>query len=212
MWPTLVDLIASYAERNRSNINKTDKPNNSGNVAALTTAIGTCVGAGLAGIAAIVFYCQLSVMQQANMDANKSFIDGHKAFVFVSEFPTIRVYDGDKLVGTNITPVLRNGGETQSSGLTFLAYGFFDGNGFKQPCYNFPTKGLLGPNSNLPLQKCFVPLSDIESANAVEGKTNPYYLRPWRTMTFAHAIEAIAPTKNAKARDTAFQRERSAPI
>ena len=72
-WAALADLIRSYAEYNRAKAKSAEnyKAQPEG-TAAWLTAGGTIGAAILAFVAAVIFWCQLGAMQQANRDTGKT--------------------------------------------------------------------------------------------------------------------------------------------
>ncbi len=81
----LTNLICSYAAYNREKTEqiKNPKPHPEGWAAKLT-AFGTVIAAILAFVAAVIFWCQLGTMQQANIDNRNALVQSQRAWVFPS--------------------------------------------------------------------------------------------------------------------------------
>src|SRR5258707_10256872 len=180
MWSALTDLVNSYAAYNRAKIQNSEHPKSqSEGPAAWFTACGTIIGALLAGVAAYVFWCQLTAMEQANRDSHDTFTSAQRSFVFAAAFPTVLVNDGqDEVIGTNVTVTWRNSGDTPSRDLKFFVDGSFDRNRRVSMAQNAVAydRGLIGPHGEMNGKKWYVSLDEIKAAALHKGH---YYLWGW---------------------------------
>jgi hypothetical protein len=111
----LTELVRSYAAYNREKAEriKNPKPQPEG-WAAILTAFGTVIAAILAFVAAVIFWCQLATMQQANLDNRDALIQSQRAWVF----PTTQAIKTniDKIshipVESIVSPFFENTGNT----------------------------------------------------------------------------------------------------
>src|SRR5665213_279319 len=134
MWAAPKELVRGYAEYYRAKAHSVDDPKapKEGR-AAVFTAIGTCAGAVLAGVAAWVFWCQLGAMDKANEDTERAVLSLSKI-----ELSSDGASSKGEILWT-VTGILQNTGRTPTvkmisqNGMTFApvpvdANGYWFGN------------------------------------------------------------------------------------